>query len=88
MFSLQEAFWRLDKDMDGKISLVEFQQAMPNSPVTPRAVPNSPITPRAVTESPAAGTEALFAAADMDKSGAIEFTEFIAVMLDSCIVAK
>ena len=84
--------------MDGRISLAELQQAVStspvtpravtNSPVTPRLVPNSSVTPRAVPDSPAAGTEALFAAADMDKIGAIDFTKFTAVMLDSSMLAR
>ncbi|KAL3159849.1 Mitogen-activated protein kinase cpk1 [Trebouxia sp. C0009 RCD-2024] len=65
---LKEAFWQMDKDRDGNINPSELRQALLRG---------------AVPVPPEAEFQALFNATDMDKSGYIDYVEFVATMLDT-----
>ena len=73
MCDMQEAFWHLDKDKDGNINPLELRQALQQGGV--------PVPPEAEFQ-------AMFNASDVDKSGYIDYVEFVAVMLDSASVAQ
>ena len=63
----------MDKDKDGNINPLELRQALLQGAV--------PVPPEAEFQN-------LFKATDMDKSGFIDYVEFVATMLDSDSVAQ
>ncbi len=63
----------MDKDKDGNINALELRQALLQGGVP---VPPEP------------QFQAMFSATDMDKSGYIDYVEFVAVMLESSSVAQ
>lgn len=63
----------MDKDKDGNINPLELRQALLQGGV--------PVPPEAEFQT-------MFKATDMDKSGYIDYVEFVATMLDSTSVAQ
>lgn len=70
---IQEAFWQMDKDKDGHINPLELRQALLRGAVP---VPSK------------AEFQTIFDATDVDKSGYIDYVEFVATMLDTSSVAQ
>ena len=70
---VQEAFWQMDKDKDGHINPLELRQALLRGAV--------PVPPEAEFQT-------MFNATDIDKSGYIDYVEFVATMLDTDSVAQ
>ena len=70
---IQEAFWQMDKDKDGHINPLELRQALLRGAV--------PVPAEAEFQT-------MFNATDMDKSGYIDYVEFVATMLDTDSVAQ
>jgi calcium-dependent protein kinase len=70
---MQEVFWQMDKDKNGEIDPKELRDCLVKAGIP---VPSE------------AEFKAMFDASDLNKSGHIDYAEFVATMLDSDRVAK